>query len=124
MSLTTDQDVRLAEKLEAVGELAAGLAHEINTPTQFVGDTVQFLREAFEDLRGLHRQVRQELDAAAESGALPPGLLDRVAAAEAVADIEDLGERGPAALDLAGAGGARIAAGGSALRGVAHPPPA
>ncbi len=42
-----------AQKLESVGQLAAGIAHEINTPTQFVGDNIQFLQEAFEDLTRL-----------------------------------------------------------------------
>jgi signal transduction histidine kinase len=122
MRPTTDQDARLAQKLETVGQLAAGLAHEINTPTQFVGDTVQFLREAFEDLMGLHRQVRQELDAAAESGALPPGLLDRVAAAEEAADLDYLNQRVPAAFDRADDGVARVAAIVGAMRDFAHSP--
>jgi signal transduction histidine kinase len=33
-----------------MGQLAAGIAHEINTPIQFVGDNVRFLRDAFKDL--------------------------------------------------------------------------
>jgi two-component system, NtrC family, sensor kinase len=37
----------LAQKLQAVGELASGIAHEINTPMQFIGDNVHFLKRAF-----------------------------------------------------------------------------
>jgi signal transduction histidine kinase len=43
-------EARHTQKLEAVGQLAAGVAHEINTPIQFVTDSVEFLREAFADL--------------------------------------------------------------------------
>jgi two-component system, NtrC family, sensor kinase len=39
-----------ARKMESVGQLAAGIAHEINTPIQFVSDNIQFLDGAFEDI--------------------------------------------------------------------------
>jgi len=42
-----------AQKLESVGQLAAGIAHEINTPTQYIGDNVRFLKDAFQELGGL-----------------------------------------------------------------------
>ena len=42
--------LRGSQLLESIGRLAAGVAHEINTPVQYVSDNVRFVREAFEDL--------------------------------------------------------------------------
>jgi len=60
-----------AQKLESIGQLAAGIAHEINTPIQYVGDNIQFLRDSFARLEPLFEGydqllalVRSELPAA------------------------------------------------------------
>lgn len=50
-------ELQLAQKLESVGRLAAGIAHEINTPIQYVGDSVYFLRSAFEDFDKLFESM-------------------------------------------------------------------
>lgn len=50
-----------ARKMESVGQLAAGIAHEINTPTQFIGANVQFLEEAFDDVRRLVHALERVL---------------------------------------------------------------
>jgi PAS domain S-box-containing protein len=66
-------ELQLAQKLESVGRLAAGVAHEINTPIQYVGDGVYFLRGAYEEINQLldgWRKAIEELPASAEHDAL------------------------------------------------------
>jgi PAS domain S-box-containing protein len=55
-------ELQLAQKLESVGRLAAGVAHEINTPIQYVGDSVQFLRSAYEDLIKLIESIQERIE--------------------------------------------------------------
>jgi two-component system NtrC family sensor kinase len=45
-----EAELALAQKLEAVGRLASGIAHEINTPIQYISDSVHFLGTAFDEL--------------------------------------------------------------------------
>jgi two-component system, NtrC family, sensor kinase len=57
-----ETELRLAQKLEAVGQVAAGIAHEISTPVQFVGESVELLRQAFGSLRGVNVKFRSVLE--------------------------------------------------------------
>jgi PAS domain S-box-containing protein len=114
-------DLRLAQKLEAVGQLAAGIAHEINTPIQFVGDTTQFLEEAFTDLLALLAAHDAALTAV-QAGEPLEQVAARVAEAEDEADLEYLRERVPAAFTRAVDGLDRVSKIVRAMRELAHPP--
>jgi two-component system NtrC family sensor kinase len=56
-----------ASKLESIGELAAGIAHEINTPTQYVGDNVRFLGDAFESIQRCIDELTAQLARSGEA---------------------------------------------------------
>jgi PAS domain S-box-containing protein len=48
-----EEHLSRGQKLEAIGQLAAGIAHEINTPMQYIGDNLHFAKGALPDLLGL-----------------------------------------------------------------------
>ena len=69
-----EQQLLRAQKLEAVGQLAAGIAHEINTPTQYVGDNIRFLKDSFREILALIERLRQLADTATDGRILSADL--------------------------------------------------
>jgi signal transduction histidine kinase len=77
-----------AHKLESIGQLAAGIAHEINTPTQYIGDNTRFLQDAFGGLVTLVEKYAELSKAVKKKGAVAAELITEVEKAEAAADLE------------------------------------
>ena len=109
-----------AQKLESIGQLAAGIAHEINTPTQYVGHNILFLRDAFQDLTGLLDHLDSLLEAAKRDD-LSGQNLGQIEAAIKAVDRGYLNDEIPKAIDQSLDGVDRVAAIVSAIREFSHP---
>ena len=59
-----------AQKMESIGQLAAGVAHEINTPTQYVRDNVDFVRKGMAMLEDMLGKAFDVITAARAQGGL------------------------------------------------------
>lgn len=115
-----EMELRLAQKLEAVGRLASGIAHEINTPIQYIGDSVHFLKTAFEDLQALLDRYREGCEALARQPD-QAAMLAAIREAEEVADLDYLRENVPPALERTLTGIDHVAGIVRAMKEFAHP---
>jgi PAS domain S-box-containing protein len=113
-------DLLAAQRMAAVGTLAAGIAHEINTPIQFVSDSLVFLREASVEMFAVHEKL------AVLHRAVIEGLPTDDAAAACTrsseeADVDYVRENVPAAFERCVDGLNRVATIVRSLKEFAHP---
>jgi PAS domain S-box-containing protein len=115
-----EKQLAQAQKLRSIGQLASGIAHEINTPTQYVGDNIRFLKDAFEDLIVV-LQGDEELLAAARGGVVSAELIRRLQDGRERADLEYLVSEVPVAIQHTLEGVERISKIVRAMKDFAHP---
>lgn len=91
-------ELRHAQKLESVGQLAAGIAHEINTPMQYIGNSLHFIKSALKDYEKISWIAEDRLSCKKESMnvdlSMPTNDLDAI-------DLDYIRDRAPKALDRA-----------------------
>jgi PAS domain S-box-containing protein len=106
--LRRELEARHDQKLEWLGRLSAGIAHEINTPIQFVGDNTRFLAEAYQEMLDLLLVYRDCMDTG--NGEIDwDERVKRAAEAERAADIDYLTSEIPLAISQSLDGVERVA---------------
>jgi PAS domain S-box-containing protein len=115
-----DTRMREMDRMVSIGTLASGIAHEINTPIQFVGDSAHFLQGAMTDLLALLEDYRGLRQVAAAGGWAPEAVAQLLGKEDDV-DAEYLAENCPKAIARTLDGVSRVATIVRALKEFGHP---
>jgi PAS domain S-box-containing protein len=116
---TRDAEFHQESKLESLGRLSAGLAHEINSPIQFVGDNARFLEEAYQELIRVVEVYRALIDTSDPIGWMERQ--ERVREVEAGIDFDYLQKEIPSAVEQTLEGIERVSTIVRAMKTFSHP---
>lgn len=114
------RELSQGQKLESIGRIAAGVAHEINTSAQFVSDSVRFVRHALKDVPRALADYRS-LAAGVLSGQDVTAAARKAHDTDEAADVDYFLKNAPDALDRALEGIGRVGTIVRAMTEFAHP---
>ena len=115
-----NEELRRAQEMDALGRLAAGIAHEINTPTQFISDNLSFLAEMWDGQSRLIDTATQAVQRLRE-GASATEVACLLETAITDGDLEYAQSEIPTALDQSQEGTRRVASIVKAMKAFGHP---
>jgi PAS domain S-box-containing protein len=115
-----ERQLAIAQKMESIGQLAAGIAHEINTPVQYIGDNTHFIKDVMEQFLDFYTAF-EKLKILAEEEGVGEKTFELLKNMEKLIEIDFVKEEVPLAIDQTLEGVERVSTIVRAMKMFSHP---